>query len=143
MKRLILLYLALTAYGCIFSTSSAIAQSNTRKVYTVVERQPEYPGGAAALSHYLATTIRISGALIRKQYDTGPVAAKFIIDEFGYVHDVRVTTKPLDKKMLKVMQGYMASIISAVEKMPRWQPGEVDGRAVAVFYTLPIEVTMR
>ncbi len=143
MKRVIpaLVCLATIAYSSLFSSLSA-AQSRNEPVYTVAERQPEFPGGKMALSLYLAENIRVPGALIRKNYDTGPIAAKFIIDNLGYIRDVRVTTKPLDKKTLKGMQGFMTSIITAVEKMPRWRPGEVDGKPVAVFYTLPIEVNM-
>ncbi len=125
------------------TSPSLLAQSRPELVYTTVERQPEFPGGKAALSRYLAQEIRFPSALMRKNYDTGPVAARFIIDKDGTVRDVRVTTKPLDKKMQKGMQEFMTTIITAVEKMPRWRPGEVNGQSVAVFYTLPIEVTMQ
>ncbi|AUD02264.1 energy transducer TonB [Spirosoma pollinicola] len=142
MKRpflaLLLLAFSLFAFG-----SVSIAQSRSGKVYTVPERQPEFPGGKAALSRYLAETIRVPGSLSRQNYDTGPVSAKFIIDEVGYVHDVRITTKPLDKKTQKSMEAFMMNIIAAIEKMPRWEPGQVDGKRVSVFYTLPIEVTMQ
>jgi hypothetical protein len=80
---------------------------------------------------------------MRKNYDTGPVAAKFIIDKSGAVRDVRVTTKPIDKNRQKGMQEFMTTIIAAIEKMPRWRPGQVNGQSVAVFYTLPIEVNMQ
>jgi protein TonB len=119
--------------------NKAIAQ----KVYTVAERQPEFPGGKAALSRYLAANIEIPGSLVRKNYNTGPVAARFIIDELGYVRDVRILAKPLDKKTPKGMETFMTNIIAAVEKMPRWEPGQVGGKRVPVFYTLPIEVNMQ
>ncbi|MBD2702568.1 hypothetical protein IC229_18110 [Spirosoma sp. BT702] len=135
---LVLITVATSIYG-----QAAYTQTEKRLVYTVVERQPEFPGGSVALSRYLAATIKVPNALVRKNYNTGPVAAKFIIDELGYVRDVRVTTKPLDKKAKKGMQAFMANIIAAVEQMPRWEPGEVDGKHVAVFYTLPIEVNMQ
>ena len=80
---------------------------------------------------------------MRKNYDTGPVAAQFIVDKLGDVRDVRVTTKPLDKNKQKGMQEFMTTIIVAIEKMPRWRPGQVNGQSVSVFYTLPIEVTMQ
>ncbi|RYC67032.1 energy transducer TonB [Spirosoma sordidisoli] len=119
------------------------AQQSTGKVYTVAERQPEFPGGKAALSRYLATNIKFPGSLMRQNANTGPVAAKFIVDVDGSVHDVRITTKPLTRENKKGMQEFMAAIVTAVEKMPRWRPGEVGGRPVAVFYTLPIEVNMQ
>ena len=124
----------------LFSSATAMAQTRNELVYTVVERQPEFPGGKAALSQYLAINIRFPGSLMRKNYNTGPVAAKFIVDKSGAVRDVRVTTKPLGKEMQKGMQEFMTTIIAAVEKMPRWRPGQVNGQSVSVFYTLPIEV---
>lgn len=121
----------------------SLAQSRGELVYTTVEQQPQYPGGKAALRQYLAQNIRFPSSLMRKNQDTGPVAAKFIVDRDGTVRDVRVTTKPLDKSRQKGMQEFMATIIAAVEKMPRWQPGRVGGQPVAVFYVLPIEVDMQ
>ena len=121
----------------------SLAQSRGELVYTTVEQQPQYPGGKAALRQYLAQNIRFPSSLMRKNQDTGPVAAKFIVDRDGTVRDVRVTTKPLDKSRQKGMQEFMATIIAAVEKMPRWRPGQVGGQPVAVFYVLPIEVDMQ
>ena len=130
-------------FSLLFVHPAATAQTRNELVYTVVERQPEFPGGKAALSQYLANNIRFPSSLMRKNYNTGPVAAKFIIDKAGAVRDVRVTTKPLSKEMQKGMQEFMTTIIAAIEKMPRWRPGQVNGQSVSVFYTLPIEVTMQ
>lgn len=140
--KALLFWAVLVCTGIIIS-AEVNAQNSNELVYTVVERQPEFPGGKAALSQYLASNIRFPSSLMRKNYNTGPVAAKFIIDKLGAVRDVRVTTKPLDKNMRKGMQEFMTNIIAAIEKMPRWRPGQVNGQSVAVFYTLPIEVSMQ
>lgn len=145
MKRIsnaVLVLMSLT-FSLLLVDSTATAQTRSELVYTVVERQPEFPGGKAALSRYLASNIRFPSSLMRKNYNTGPVAAKFIIDKAGAVRDVRVTTKPLSKEMQKGMQEFMTTIIAAIEKMPRWRPGQVNGQSVSVFYTLPIEVNMQ
>ncbi|QJW91989.1 hypothetical protein HNV11_22700 [Spirosoma taeanense] len=141
--KIILISLISAASTLVVAPSSVVAQSRNELVYTVVEREPEFPGGKAALGQYLAQNIRVPNALVRKNYNTGPVAAKFIVDKDGTVRDVRVTTKPLDKDVQKGMQEFMTTIIAAIEKMPRWRPGEVSGKPVAVFYTLPIEVNMQ
>lgn len=142
-STLTLLLLVTIALTPIFVSTHAFAQTRNEKVYTVPERQPEFPGGKAALSTYLAETIRVPNSVAKKSYDTGPISAKFIIDELGYVHDIRITMKPQDKKTLKSLEGFMTNIISAIEKMPRWEPGEVGGKHVAVFYTLPIEISLQ
>ncbi|ADB41608.1 hypothetical protein [Spirosoma linguale] len=132
-----------TAFVLLMLNSTAHCQSADQKVYTVPEVQPEFPGGYTALSRYLAETIKVPGSMVRKHYDTGPIAAKFIVTDIGYIQDVRITMKPLDKKTLKGVQSYITNIIAAIEKMPRWQPGKVGGKDVAVFYTLPIEITIQ
>lgn len=139
----VFLFLSFSLTVSLLPVRNATAQSVSQTVYTNPERQPEFPGGKAALSQYLASTIRFPNALLRKSLDTGPVAAKFIIERDGSVRDVRVTTKPVDKKMQKGMQDFIKSIISSVEAMPRWRPGEVGNRPVPVFYTLPIEVNLQ
>ena len=142
MKRFIFVAFYLTA--SVISMVSALPSTvMAQKVYTVAEQQPEYPGGTTALSRYLAATIRVPSALSRKNYDTGPVAVRFIIDELGYVRDVRTVAKSFSKRNNRGMEKYMANIIEAVEKMPRWKPGEVGGRPVPVFYTLPIEINLQ
>ncbi len=79
---------------------------------------------------------------MRQRADTGPIAAQFIIDQTGAVHDVRVTTKPLTGRARKGMEAFITTVITAVEKMPTWQPGKINNRSVSVFYTLPIEVNV-
>ncbi|GAB3984419.1 hypothetical protein GCM10028806_59270 [Spirosoma terrae] len=142
MKTIIISFLSLLAIVAFVSTST-LAQGRNELVYTTVEKQPEFPGGKAALSRYLAENIQFPSSLMRKNHDTGPVSAKFIVDKEGNVRDVRISTKQLDKKAQKGMADFMTSIIAAIEQMPRWRPGEVKGVPVAVFYTLPIEVNMK
>ena len=145
MKRICnpVLNLVVLAVALLLISTNAKAQTRNELVYTTVERQPEFPGGKAALSRYLAINISFPSSLMRKNYNTGPVAAKFIVDKMGDVRDVRVTTKPLSKEMRKGMQEFMTAIIAAIEKMPRWSPGQENGQPVAVFYTLPIEVNIK
>lgn len=120
--------------------SDGFAQAKNETIYTVAEQQPEFPGGPNALSHYLAENIKIPGALLRKRSQTGPVAARFIIDKLGFVRDVRIIARPEEAKQRKGMEEFLVNIITAVEKMPRWNPGMVGGKPVNVFYTLPVEV---
>ena len=125
------------------SVQNVLGQSPPRKIYSVVEKQPEFPGGKQALSRYLAETIKFPGSLMRQGANTGPVAAQFVIERDGSINNVRVTTKPLTGKNRKGMKSFIATVIAAIEKMPEWRPGEINNQPVAVFYTLPIEVNMQ
>lgn len=145
MKRFALSFLLLFTgvYLCAGISTETVAQVTKGKIYTIAEQEPEFPGGTVALSRYLAENIRVPGALVRRNHNAGPIAAKFIIDELGYVHDPRIVAKPTEGRMRKGMEAFMANIIVAVEKMPRWTPGRVAGKPVPVFYTLPVEVNMQ
>jgi protein TonB len=128
---------------CFSFTTASHGQARKELVYTVAERQPEFPGGQAALTQYLAQNIKYPGSLIRKNRNADPVDAKFIVDKDGTVKDVRVVTKSADKMTQKGMESFMKTVITAIEKMPRWRPGEVNNQPVAVFYTLPITVNLQ
>ncbi|GAB3757834.1 energy transducer TonB [Spirosoma pomorum] len=128
---------------CLSLATLSHGQARKELVYTVAERQPEFPGGQAALTQYLAQNIKYPGSLIRKNRNADPVDAKFIVDKDGVVRDVRVVTKSADKMTQKGMESFMKTVITAIEKMPRWRPGEVNNQPVAVFYTLPITVNLQ
>ena len=61
----------------------------------------------------------------------GQAIVTFVVDKQGNVTDVQVR-RGVCKEIKKEVQ-------SLVKSMPKWYPGYQDGRAVKVFYTLPIK----
>jgi TonB family protein len=99
------------------------------KVYEFVEIPPEFPGGTSALLKYLSANITYPvdagmGAI------EGKVYVKIIVNHNGNV--VNPT----------IIRGLYPSIDSAVlitlQNMPKWKPGMQNGKAVDVYYTIPV-----
>lgn len=106
------------------------AAPNVRKpVYTVVENNPEFPGGIATLGAYLGQNLRYPEAAKRANV-SGKVFVAFTVGTDGGVSDVQI--------LKGVGFGCDEEAVRVVEQMPRWQPGRQDGQPVAVRYNLPI-----
>ncbi len=95
---------------------------------------PEFPGGMAALLRFLGRNLQVPengvepGQRVR-------VPVKFVVNREGNLSDVEFPAQT-DNMFKK-------EIMRVINKMPRWKPGLQHGKAVAVYYTIPIifEVT--
>jgi len=95
-----------------------------------LEKQPEYPGGIQQAYKYIAENFKYPPGLIPRP--KGRILIKFVIDKDGSTTDVfaaEIVHPLLD-----------AEAIRLVKEMPKWQPGILNGKAVRVFYTLPISM---
>ena len=96
------------------------------KVFVSVEDMPQ---SSVNLNQYLAANLRYPDAA-RKAEVQGRVVAQFIVDDKGKVKDpviVRGLHPECDQEVLRVLQA-----------MPDWKPGMQEGKAVNVYYTLPV-----
>lgn len=104
-------------------------KTNLETVFTVVEQQPEFPGGTKALSAFLKVNVR-SPDEARKAGVSGRVYVSFIIERDGLLSAIYIL-KGLgfgcDEEALRVMA-----------LMPRWEPGKQAGVALRVKYNMPI-----
>ncbi len=94
-----------------------------------VEEVPEYPGGMDALYRDLGRWVDYP-EIDRSARREGRVLVGFVVDEEGRVGEVRVISG--------VSRSLDAEAVRVVKRMPRWKPGRHGGRAVSVFYVLPI-----
>ena len=99
------------------------------EVFMVVEDQPEFPGGAAALYEYLSKNIKYP-AICRENNIQGRVLVTFIVNKDGAIVEpevVKSVNPSLDKEALRV-----------ISTMPNWKPGSQRGKPVRVKYTVPV-----
>lgn len=107
--------------------SSAVGDDS--KVYDVVEEKPQFPGGEAAMMKFIAMNVRYP----QEAWKTGAqgrVVAQFVVTKTGAVGDVKVIRgidPALDKEAVRV-----------IKSLPAFTPGKVNGKPVAVWYTIPI-----
>jgi TonB family protein len=105
----------------------------TDKIFTAVERVPEFPGGLEAFAGYLNKNIRYP-AQARESGVQGRVIIGFIVEEDGslsQVHVMRGVEEDLDKEAQRV-----------IAKSPNWTPGLQNGKPVRVAYSVPISFTL-
>lgn len=98
------------------------------------EKLPVFPGGVEALYAALAKQIIYPPETVENNI-SGTVYITFYVDELGNVGGafVKISVHPqLDQVSL-----------DAVNSLPRWTPGELDGEPVKVYYTVPIKFETR
>jgi protein TonB len=100
------------------------------------EISPDYIGGEASLMRFLRDNIRYP-AEEKDNGIMGTVVMTFVIKADGSLGDV----KPL--KTVLNGNGLTTETIRVVKEMPRWMPGFVDGKPVAVQYNLPVSFVLR
>lgn len=111
------------------STTTTVTEPE--KPLTWSEVPPEYSGN---LFEYLSKSLQYPAGA-RDMGIEGKVIVQFVVNEDGSVsnaHVVKGIGGGCDEEALRVVNG-----------MQRWKPGKQNGRAVKVFYTLPIRFVLQ
>ena len=103
------------------------------KIFTIVEKNPEFPGGMAALGEFLVTNIQYPPAASRAHV-SGRVFISFVINTDGSLQDITI--------LKGIGFGADEEAVRVMKAMPRWKPGTQDGKPVRVKYNLPINFQM-
>lgn len=104
------------------------------EVFTAVEQMPQFPGGEAELLKYIASHIKYP-TMAAENNIQGRVVVKFVVGKDGRVGEVVVVRgkdPDLDKEAVRV-----------VKTLPNFIPGKMNGQAVSVWYTLPINFKLQ
>ncbi|MFD2572843.1 TonB family protein [Spirosoma soli] len=112
------------------STTSTDVHKTRGEVFTVVEQQPEYPGGMQALGQYMQRNLRYPGKARQNKIE-GSVLIRFTVTADGAIDDVFVEKG--------IGGGCNEEATRLISQMPRWRPGRQNGRAIDVQYVLPVE----
>ena len=108
---------------------SAPLDANTNEVFSVVEVEPEFPGGVEALYKYLAENIKYP-VLAKEKGTQGRVYVTFVVEKDGSVTDAKV--------LRGVSEEVDAEALRVINAMPKWKPGMQQGVPVRVQYNIPI-----
>lgn len=99
------------------------------RIFTVVERMPEFPGGQYSLLKYLSQKIKYP-VIAQENGIQGRVSCSFVIGADGALSDVKVI-RGVDPSL-------DAEAVRVIKSMPKWKPGVQNNMAVAVKYTVPV-----
>ncbi len=105
-----------------------------QKIFDVVEQQPSFPGGNAALMQWLGQNIHYP-AVAEENGIQGRVVVSFVVEPDGSISNVQVVRgvdPSLDKEAVRVCK-----------QMPKWNPGKQNGQAVRVKYNLPVQFKLQ
>lgn len=101
-------------------------KKSPKKVYDYIENMPTFNGN---LNQWLLQNMKYPVEAMNKK-EQGKVIVQFIVSENGEVSEpkiIRSVSPALDKEACRV-----------VLAMPKWNPGKLKGKPVAVRYMLPI-----
>ncbi|MBI1341526.1 MAG: TonB family protein [Terrimonas sp.] len=108
--------------------NSVKEETATAPVVTGPSYLPSYRGGMEALMNFLRKNMRAPDDLEPGQKVT--VMIKFLVDKEGGISEYQIVQSggnELDKEVIRVMK-----------KMPGWEPGKQNGRAISMYFTQPV-----
>ena len=106
-------------------------KKSPKKVYDHIENMPTFNGN---LNQWLLQNMKYPVEAINKK-EQGKVIVQFIVSENGEVSEpkiIRSVSPALDKEACRI-----------VLAMPKWNPGKLKGKPVAVRYMLPISFRLQ
>lgn len=115
------------------SKRSEASSVSDDQVFTVVETDPEFPGGMEALYQYIANNIQYP-QLARDNGIYGKVYLTFVIEKDGRITNIKI--------LRDIGGGCGAEAVRVVKSMPRWTPGKQQGKPVRVQFNLPVNFNL-
>ncbi len=113
--------------------SDAMTSQKTDYKADEVDEIPSFVGGQEALLEYFRADFKYPEVLKENNIE-GRVVISFNVETDGSLTDVKASES--DDKLLE------APAVEFVKKMPKWNPGQKDGKAVKVAMKLPLQYTM-
>ncbi|QKG58683.1 TonB family protein [Hymenobacter sp. BRD128] len=112
----------------VLTTRPDVAIGEADRVYTYVEQMPHLPGkpGMGAIVEQIQHNL---------MYPAGPpqegkVFASFTVNAGGSVGDTKIVKG--------LSPAYDEAVVSAIQRLPRFEPGQQSGQPVAVSFTVPV-----
>jgi periplasmic protein TonB len=108
--------------------------STEDSLFMVVEKEPEFPGGLAALYRYLSENIEYPKAAVEADI-TGTVYVGFVVEKNGTLSNIEIQRSP--------HQLLSEEAVRVISSMPAWSPGKQRGKAVRVRFSLPVKFSLQ
>lgn len=108
--------------------------STEDSLFIVVEKEPEFPGGLAALYRYLSQNIEYPKAAVEASI-AGTVYVGFVVEKNGTLSNIEIQRSP--------HQLLSEEAVRVISSMPAWSPGKQRGKAVRVRFSLPVKFSLQ
>ncbi len=110
--------------------STVVVNQDDNLIYNTagIEVKPEFPGGPTKMYEFIEKNfIKPQGEVIK-----GKVYVTFVIEKDGTLTDIKV--------LRDLGYGTGKEAIRVLKMMPKWSPGEQNGRKVRCTYSFPISI---
>ena len=105
------------------------------EIFVIVEENAEYPGGNGELLKEIAQKLRYP-PIAQENGIEGKVYLKFVVNEDGSVSNIQIAKD--------IGGGCGQAAVDAVQKLSKkFKPGKQRGKAVKVYFTLPVKFTLQ
>ena len=101
-----------------------------RKVVKTAEVMPKYPGGEQAMFKFLIDNMKFPESEMDRPAGRYNVVVSFIVDTDGKIDEIEIVRSQ--------GEGFDNEAKRVVSLFPKFTPGTVGGKPVAVSYTLPV-----
>jgi protein TonB len=117
--------------GSVDSIKITKFESQKDSIYNYVEKMPEFPGGSDSLMIFLRKNI-VYPTIAKENGVSGKTIVFFVIDIDGSV---------TQQKIIRSVDSTLdIEVIRFISSMPKWIPGEHNGKKVKVKMSLPINI---
>ena len=134
-KRIFTLLMAVMLCGSAMAQTEGTATVTDNGIYTVVEEDPEFPGGMDALAGWIGSNIQYP-AQAKADGIQGTVYVTFVVERDGSISGVKVLRHRDEMQVLE------DEAVRVVRAMPKWKPGKQRGKKVRVQFNLPIQFSL-
>jgi protein TonB len=110
-----------------------VTEEDPNKIFTAVEKEPNFPGGEEAFRNYLGKNIHYP-AIAKENNVQGKVFLSFVVERNGALTDIKVVRG--------IGSGCDDEAMRVLKNSPKWTPGIQNGRPVRVAYTIPVSFTL-
>jgi len=111
----------------IIGTEKKNVQEDKNKVYVVLQQMPEFPTGNDSLLSYVSKNLKWPNTDSDVQ---GKVVCRFVVNTDGSISDIEII-RSLDPL-------FDAEAIRVIKTLPNFIPGELNGKVVRAYYTIPV-----
>ncbi len=111
-----------------------VEEKEAPAIFAFAEQMPEFPGGDLALRKWIAKNVKYP-PVARENDMEGKVYVRFVVTESGKVDKVTIARGAdpiLNEEALRV-----------VKMLPNFKPGKQGGKSVSVYYSVPINFTLK
>ncbi len=105
-----------------------------RKIFQIVEEQPEFPGGEEARLRFLRDNMNYP-MMAREAGIQGTVFVTFVVERDGSISDVQI--------LRGIGGGCDEEAVRVARMMPRWKPGKQRNRPVRTQFRMPIRFALQ